>query len=431
MAARVLVVGAGGLGSPMLLYLAAAGVGTLGIVDDDTVDLSNLQRQIVHPTSRIGDAEGRERAARRSPRSTPRSRSRPHAVRLDATNAAALVGAYDLVADGSDNFATRYLLNDAVLPPRQAAGRGGAVAVRGPALDLQVLSRAAAPLLPLPLPRAAAAGRACRAARRPASSGAVAGVIGTLQATEVLKELLGIGESLSGRLLIYDALRSRFPPHQAAARSRLPDLRPGVTERCCPRPTARCASSRAPSAFPQAEHFEIVDGAARRNRRSASSLVRNEFLSVDPAMRGWVNAVGNYSQPVAHRRGDARLRVRRGCRLAPSRLQGRRPGHGAAWLAGIRHRATAPACARCVRPTCRCRCRWACLASMASPLISGCSMSARPLPGDTVVVSTAAGVGRLGGRTDRQARWAAARSASPAGRKRSGCAATNSATTRR
>src|SRR5712692_5474111 len=108
MAARVLVV-AGGLGSPVLRYLAAAGIGTLGIVDDDTVDLSNLQRQIVHPTSRIGAAKV-ESARATIAAVNPEVRVETHAQRLDEANAAALIGRYDLVADGSDNFATRYLL---------------------------------------------------------------------------------------------------------------------------------------------------------------------------------------------------------------------------------------------------------------------------------------------------------------------------------
>src|SRR5258707_13786590 len=110
-AARVLVVGAGGLGSPVLLYLAAAGIGTLGIVDDDTVDLSNLQRQIVHPTARIGALKV-ESARATLAAVNPEIAVETHAFRLDASNAAALIGRYDLVADGSYNFATRYLLND-------------------------------------------------------------------------------------------------------------------------------------------------------------------------------------------------------------------------------------------------------------------------------------------------------------------------------
>jgi len=208
MAARVLVVGAGGLGSPVLLYLAAAGVGTLGIVDDDTVDLSNLQRQIVHPTSRLG-APKVESARRTLAEINPEVVVEPHALRLDEENAARLVAAYDLVADGSDNFATRFLLNDvchrlgktlvaAALSPFEGQLSTFKSHLGPPHPCYRCLFPEAPP--PDAVPRCEEAG----------ILGAVAGVVGTLQATEVLKELLGIGESLSGKLLVYDALRSDF-----------------------------------------------------------------------------------------------------------------------------------------------------------------------------------------------------------------------------
>jgi len=208
MAARVLVVGAGGLGSALLLYLGAAGVGTLGIVDDDVVDLSNLQRRIVHPTSRIAVAKV-ETAPETFAALNPEVRVETHGVRLDGSNVDALVGAYDLVADGSDNFATRYLLNDACfhlgrpLVAASLAPFDGQLSTfkahLGPSHPCyRCLFREAPP--PDLIPRCETAG----------ILGAVAGVMGTLQATEVLKELLGIGESLSGTLLLYDALGARF-----------------------------------------------------------------------------------------------------------------------------------------------------------------------------------------------------------------------------
>ena len=208
MAARVLVVGAGGLGSPLLLYLAAAGVGTLGVVDDDTVDLSNLQRQIVHPTARIGALKvesARETVAAINPEIAVET----HAERLDAGNAAALIRSYDIVADGSDNFATRYLLNDVCFAERRTLV-GAALspfdgqlstfkAYLGPPHPCyRCLFREPPP--PDLVPRCETAG----------ILGAVAGVLGTLQATEVLKELLGLGDSLSRQLLLYDALRTGF-----------------------------------------------------------------------------------------------------------------------------------------------------------------------------------------------------------------------------
>jgi adenylyltransferase/sulfurtransferase len=208
LASRVLVVGAGGLGSPLLLYLAAAGVGTLGIVDDDIVDLSNLQRQIVHPTNAIG-ARKVDSARATVAAINPEVRVETHAVRLDESNVRDLVGAYDLVADGSDNFTTRYLLNDTCYAMRRAlvgaalSPFDGQLSTFKPYLGpphpcYRCLFREPPP--PDSVPRCETAG----------ILGAIAGVMGTLQSTEVLKELLGIGESLSGTLLMYDALRAGF-----------------------------------------------------------------------------------------------------------------------------------------------------------------------------------------------------------------------------
>jgi molybdopterin/thiamine biosynthesis adenylyltransferase len=205
---RVLVIGAGGLGSPLLLYLAAAGVGTLGIVDDDTVDLSNLQRQIVHATESIGTLKV-ESARQTLAHINPEVTIETHAVRLDDTNAAELIAQYDIVADGSDNFATRYLLNDlcyrlkkplvgAALSPFDGQLSTFKAYLGPPHPCYRCLFREAPP--PDSVARCETAG----------ILGAIAGVMGTLQATEVLKELLGLGESLSGTLLVYDALRTGF-----------------------------------------------------------------------------------------------------------------------------------------------------------------------------------------------------------------------------
>lgn len=208
LAAKVLVVGAGGLGSPLLLYLAAAGVGTLGIIDDDAVDLSNLQRQIVHPTESIGLAKV-ESARRTLAHINPEVRVETRQVRLGEDNVADIVGAYDFVADGSDNFATRYLLNDAcfrlkkplvgaALSPFDGQLSTFKAYLGPPHPCYRCLFREPPP--PDSVPRCETAG----------ILGAIAGVMGTLQATEVLKEILGIGESLSGTLLAYDALRADF-----------------------------------------------------------------------------------------------------------------------------------------------------------------------------------------------------------------------------
>ena len=208
LASRVLVIGAGGLGSPMLMYLAAAGVGTIGIVDDDRVDITNLQRQIVHATERIGALKvdsARDTLARVNDGVVLDL----HPVRLSADNAAQLIGGYDLVADGSDNFATRYLLNDFCTKLKKPLVAGALSPFEGQLSTFKAhlgeghpcyrcLFREPPP--PDTVPRCEEAG----------ILGAVAGVVGTLQAVEVLKELLGLGESLDGTLLIYDALRTRF-----------------------------------------------------------------------------------------------------------------------------------------------------------------------------------------------------------------------------
>lgn len=204
LAARVLVVGAGGLGSPLLLYLAAAGVGTLGVVDDDRVDLSNLQRQVIHDTASIGRPKV-ESAAARIAAINPDVRVEAHRMRFDPGNALDLVGAYDIVADGSDNFQTRFLLNDAC----HLAGRTlvSAAMLRFDAQLSTFKSWAGPPnpcyrcLFPEPPPPGLVP--SCSSA---GVLGALAGMIGAMQATEVVKEVLGIGDSLSGRLLMIDAL---------------------------------------------------------------------------------------------------------------------------------------------------------------------------------------------------------------------------------
>jgi molybdopterin/thiamine biosynthesis adenylyltransferase len=211
-AARVLVVGAGGLGSPMLLYLAAAGVGTIGIIDDDCVSLDNLQRQIVHATPQVGLPKV-ESAAGAIARLNPHVEVELHEQRLDAANALGLIARYDIVADGSDNFATRYLVSDACYLARKplvfaAVGQfDGYISTfkphqKGPDGEPFPTYRC---LFPEPPPAGTVAN-----CSEVGVLGAAVGVVGVLQATEVLKEILGIGESLAGRLLLYDALAARF-----------------------------------------------------------------------------------------------------------------------------------------------------------------------------------------------------------------------------
>ncbi|NKE44634.1 molybdopterin-synthase adenylyltransferase MoeB [Roseomonas frigidaquae] len=207
-AARVLLVGAGGLGSPLALYLAAAGVGTLGLIDDDRLELSNLQRQVAHDTARIGRNKA-ESAAETIAALNPETRVEVHARRLDAGWAWANIGNYDLVCDGTDNFATRFLLGDACHLLGRPLVSAAVLRFEGQLSVFRGHEGAPHPchrcLHPEPPPEGLVP--TCSEA---GVLGAVTGVMGTLQATEVLKHILGIGESLSGRLLLWDALDMRF-----------------------------------------------------------------------------------------------------------------------------------------------------------------------------------------------------------------------------
>ncbi|MCA0200751.1 MAG: molybdopterin-synthase adenylyltransferase MoeB [Proteobacteria bacterium] len=204
--AKVLLIGAGGLGSPLLLYLAAAGVGTIGVIDDDTVDLSNLQRQIAHTTDRIGMAKVLS-AGRAATAINPDIRVVEYKARLTPENIAALIKDYDLVADGSDNFPTRFLVNDACFFAKKTLVSAAVLRFDGQLATFK--PHAGGPCYRCLYPEAPPPGEvpSCDQA---GILGAVAGVMGTLQATEVLKEILGIGDTMAGRLLIYDALSAAF-----------------------------------------------------------------------------------------------------------------------------------------------------------------------------------------------------------------------------
>ncbi|MDO9412131.1 MAG: molybdopterin-synthase adenylyltransferase MoeB [Pseudolabrys sp.] len=211
-AARVLVIGAGGLGAPLLLYLAAAGVGTIGIVDDDIVSLSNLQRQVIHVTADVGvrKVDSAEAAIEKL---NPHVKVETHMTRLDASNALDLISDYDVIADGSDNFATRYLASDACYFARKPlvtaavgvfdgslttirAHESGADGARNPTYRC---------LFPEPPP--AGSIPACSEA---GILGALPGILGSMMALEVMREIVGFGEGLVGRLLMVDARSMRF-----------------------------------------------------------------------------------------------------------------------------------------------------------------------------------------------------------------------------
>ncbi len=215
--ARVLVVGAGGLGSPAILYLAAAGIGTIGIIDNDTVDLTNLQRQVIHHTEDLGrskvlSAQDKVKAL------NPDVTVIPLEKRLDANNAIDIIKDYDIVVDGADNFPTKFLINDACYFAERPLVHGAILRFEGRVFTI--------------LPRKTACYRCIFKAPPPAGVvpscqeagviGVLAGVIGTIQATEVLKLVIGIGTPITNRLLDYDAKTSRFRQIKASKRPECP-----------------------------------------------------------------------------------------------------------------------------------------------------------------------------------------------------------------
>lgn len=210
--ARVLVIGAGGLGAPALLYLAAAGVGTLGVIDDDAVSLSNLQRQVIHATPDVGKPKV-ESAATAIKRLNPHVRVVAHAERLTAANALDRVSAYDLVADGSDNFATRYLVSDACYFAKKPLVTAAVGTFDGTLTTIRAHERSkdGSPnptyrcLFPEPPPPGTVP--ACAEA---GILGALTGALGSMMALEVIREIVGFGEGLVGRLLMVDARSMRF-----------------------------------------------------------------------------------------------------------------------------------------------------------------------------------------------------------------------------
>jgi sulfur-carrier protein adenylyltransferase/sulfurtransferase len=204
-AARVLCIGAGGLGSPAALYLAAAGVGTLGLVDVDVVDASNLHRQIIHGTPDVGRLK-LESASDRLMSINPHLNIEPHGERFAPRNALALVSQYDVIVDGTDNFPTRYMVNDACVIARRPNAYGSISRFEGQA---SVFATDDGPCYRCLHPEPPPAGLIPNCAEG-GVLGVLPGIIGTIQATETIKLILGIGETLAGRFLVYDALRMRF-----------------------------------------------------------------------------------------------------------------------------------------------------------------------------------------------------------------------------
>jgi molybdopterin-synthase adenylyltransferase len=225
--ASVLVVGAGGLGSPVAFYLAAAGVGTIGIVDNDVVDTSNLQRQILHTTADVGRKKvesAREALLALNPNLT----IVPHDVRLNAGNILDILKDYDVVAEGSDNFPTKFLVNDACVMTGTPLSMAGIFRFSGQILTVVPREGPCYRCL-IPQPPPAGAIPSCQEA---GVLGAMAGAVGVIQATEVLKLILEKGEVLRGRLLLFEALQMRFEPIEVKRNPECPvcSETPSITE---------------------------------------------------------------------------------------------------------------------------------------------------------------------------------------------------------
>ena len=203
--ARVLLLGAGGLGSPAAYYLAAAGIGNLGIVDFDRVDLSNLQRQIIHSTERIGMLKT-ESAKKTIEALNPDVNISLYNERLDSSNIMNLIEGYDYIVDGSDNFPTRYLVNDACIMRNKTLIHGSIYRFEG---QVTVFKPGDGPCYRCLYPEPPPPGMVPNC-QEGGVLGVLAGVIGNLQVVEVLKLILGIGKPLVGKLLIYDALNTEF-----------------------------------------------------------------------------------------------------------------------------------------------------------------------------------------------------------------------------
>ncbi len=234
--ARVLLVGAGGLGSPLALYLSAAGVGTLGIVDEDVVDLTNLQRQVLHDSDSIGEHKV-DSAQRRLRELNPHVSVHAHKQRLDSRNADSIIAAYDIVADGSDNFPTRYVVNDACVRAGRPLVYGSVFRFEGQA---SVFDARRGPCYRCLFPHAPPPG-AAPSCNEAGVLGVLPGIIGLIQATETLKLIAQVGESLAGRLLVFDALAMRFrelrlakDPQCAACGSSTEDLSIDYEQVCEP-----------------------------------------------------------------------------------------------------------------------------------------------------------------------------------------------------
>jgi molybdopterin/thiamine biosynthesis adenylyltransferase len=227
LAGRVLIIGAGGLGAPIALYLAAAGVGTIGIADSDVVDISNLHRQVIHFTPDIGKPKV-ESAREKMEAINPDVRVRTYREWIDSTNIGDIIAEYDFVIDGADNFATKFLINDACVLSSKPYSHGGILQFFGQTFTIRPGESACYRcLFPNPPPR-----DTIPTCSQAGVIGVLPGVIGTVQATEAIKYLLGIGTLLTDRILTYDALDMEFRTVDVRRNVACPicGSNPGITE---------------------------------------------------------------------------------------------------------------------------------------------------------------------------------------------------------
>ncbi|HEY1813099.1 MAG TPA: molybdopterin-synthase adenylyltransferase MoeB [Kofleriaceae bacterium] len=229
LASKVVCIGAGGLGSPSSMYLAAAGVGTLGLIDDDAVDVSNLQRQILHGTDRLGTPKV-DSAERTLKNLNPDVAIEKHRTRLTSANALELLAPYDVIIDGADNFPTRYLVNDVALRLAKPVVHASIFRFEG---QLTTFAATGGPCYRCLYPRPPAPEDAPSCAEG-GVLGVLPGTMGALQATEAIKLLLGIGEPLTGRLVVYDALAAKFRELRLRADPKCPTCGTGVDRSTIP-----------------------------------------------------------------------------------------------------------------------------------------------------------------------------------------------------
>lgn len=201
---KVLVVGAGGLGSPVALYLAAAGVGTLGIIDGDVVDMTNLQRQIIHFTPDVNKAKV-ESAAEKIKELNPDVKVNTYKELLHTGNITDIIGEYDFIIDGTDNFPTKFLINDACVMNSKAFSHGGILRFDGQTMTYTPGNTCYRCVFNAPPPK-----DAVPTCSQSGVLGSIAGILGTIQATEALKYILGVGDLLINRMLVFDAFKMRF-----------------------------------------------------------------------------------------------------------------------------------------------------------------------------------------------------------------------------